>query len=62
MRMFSTWLNEKFITGKRIVTTARFYASTTVPTDYLPISTHQIGVRANVMDKTVRITVHRTYL
>ena len=29
---------------------------------YLPIKTHQIGVHANVTDKTVRITVHQIYI
>ena len=55
-------LSEKFITGKRIVKTAQFYASTTVPTDHLPTSTHQIGLCTNVTDKTVRITVHQIYV
>ena len=29
---------------------------------FLPTSPHQIGVHANVTDKTVRITVHRIYV
>ena len=41
---------------------SNLYALTTVPTDYLPTSPRQIGVRANVTDKTVHVAVHRAYL
>ena len=60
--MFSIWLSKKFIARKRIIKTARFYASTTVPTNYLPTSTHQIGMHTNVTVKTICITVHRIYV
>ena len=48
-------VEQKFITGKQIVKTASFYASTTVPTDFF----NQIGVRSNVMDKTIRAAVQQ---
>ena len=62
MWLFSMRLSDKFISRKQIVKITRCYVSTTVLTDVLPTTTHQIGVRANVMDKTVRMMAYHIYL